>query len=55
MDLLGEVPHDIEALQQRCAELEALVAELKRQKRRTSKAAGTSSEGSLPSTPGGHA
>eukprot|EP00434_Breviolum_minutum_P025695 symbB.v1.2.022706.t3/scaffold2028.1/size91989/3 len=42
-----------QALQQRCAELEALVTELKRTKRRTSKPTSTSSTVSLPGTPGG--
>lgn len=53
VDLLDVQSHDMEALQQRCAELEALVTELKRSKRRTSKPSGTSSTVSLPGTPGG--
>lgn len=53
VDLLDVQSHDMEALQQRCAELEALVTELKRTKRRTSKPNGTSSTVSLPGTPGG--
>lgn len=53
VDLLDVQSHDMEALQQRCAELEALVTELKRTKRRTSKPTSTSSTVSLPGTPGG--
>eukprot|EP00435_Cladocopium_sp_Y103_P063517 s467_g25.t1 len=52
VDLLDVQSHDMEALQQRCAELEALVTELKRTKRRTSKP-NSSSTVSLPGTPGG--
>jgi len=52
-DLLRDAPSpDLEALQQRCLELESMVSDLKRSKRRTSKGHGTSSEGSLPGTPG---
>lgn len=51
VDLLDIQSHDLEALQQRCAELEALVTELKRTKRR-SKPNSTSTV-SLPGTPGG--